>query len=227
MSIDIAITNRYNSLANDCCSLSCGNASKIANPLEGDVCLDLGSGRGDDVIRMAKMVGPSGYVIGIDMSTEMIDVARQKAEAEGLSNVEFIQSEIRRLPLPDSSVNLIISNCTLNHVQDKQMIWNEIYRVLAPGGQFVVSDIFAAEPVEEQYRNDPQAIAQCWGGAVTKEEYLEQVYSPGFDDIEILEESKPYPKGKAIVSSFTIIGLKADPNQAGGCGCGSGCGCKS
>jgi ubiquinone/menaquinone biosynthesis C-methylase UbiE len=125
-----------------------------------------------------------------------------------MQNVEFVKSELEELKLESGTVNLVISNCTINHASDKYRVWCEIERILKNSGRFVVSDIYALRQVPEIYRNDPQAVAECWAGAVTKEEYLDTLNRVGFKSIEILEESKPYKKGEVEVVSFTIAGKK-------------------
>jgi len=110
--------------------------------------------------------------------------------------------------LEDSAADLVISNCTINHSADKQGVWNEVFRILRIGGRFVVSDIYATAPIPEEYRNDLEAVAECWAGSVTKPEYLQMLLKAGFKEIRILEESQPYAKGKAEVCSFTISGVK-------------------
>lgn len=209
------INNRYSELADTECCLSCGGAINYAEPKLGEVCVDLGSGRGTDVLRMAESVGETGFVYGIDISDGMLEKARKNAEKFNIKNVEFIRCELEKLELPDNKVDLVISNCTLNHAENKQIVWNEIYRILKKGGRFVVSDIYATKPIAEEYRTDPVAIAECWAGAVTRNEYMQQLEKAGFATIEIIEESKPYAKGKAEVASFTIASKKAK-----GCGCG-------
>jgi arsenite methyltransferase len=124
----------------------------------------------------------------------------------GAKNTRFQKSELECLPLADKSVDLVISNCTINHASDKQRVWNEIARILKDGGRFVVSDIYSIGQVPDEYRNDPEAIAECWAGAVTRDVYLDQLGLAGLSGIEILEESAPYSKGKIQVSSFTIKG---------------------
>lgn len=208
------INNRYSELAESACCLSCGGAINYAAPLTGEVCVDLGSGRGTDVLRMAESVGETGFVYGIDISDGMLEKARRNAEKFNATNVRFVRSELEKIELPDKVADLVISNCTLNHASDKQAVWNEIYRILKKGGRFVISDIYATTAIAEAYRNDPVAIAECWAGAVTRVEYLQHLEKAGFDSIEIIEESSPYAKGKAEVASFTIAGKKA------GCGCG-------
>jgi ubiquinone/menaquinone biosynthesis C-methylase UbiE len=204
----IEINKRYSSLAEDDCCLSCGGAIDYSKPQKGEVCLDLGSGRGTDVLRMAEEVGINGFAYGIDIAVGMLKKAESTAKKMGVSNVKFIHSELDRIPVEDSSIDLIISNCTINHAKDKQSVWNEIFRVLKTTGRFVVSDIYSTEPVPEKYKTDPQAISECWGGSETKEVYLKQLQDAGFLNVEILEESQPYPKGGIEVVSFTIRGFK-------------------
>ena len=137
------INNRYSELAESDCCLSCGGAINYAEPKAGEVCVDLGSGRGTDVLRMAESVGETGFVYGIDISDGMLEKARLNAEKFGVANVQFVQSELEKLDLPDKVADLVISNCTLNHAGDKQAVWNEIHRILKKGGRFVISDIYA------------------------------------------------------------------------------------
>ena len=200
---------RYSLLAeDDNCCLSCGGAVNYSNASEGEVCVDLGSGRGTDVLRLAEEVGEKGFVYGIDVSEGMLKKAQKNANKLGIPNVKFLKSELEDLKVESNSVNLVISNCTINHASDKFKVWSEIERILKNSGRFVVSDIYALTEVPEQYRNDPQAVAECWAGAVSKEEYLDTLSRVGFKSIEIIEESKPYGKGKVEVVSFTIAGKK-------------------
>ncbi len=203
------INTRYSELAESECCLSCGGAINYAEPQEGEVCVDLGSGRGTDVLRMAESVGETGFVYGIDISDGMLEKARKNAEKFGATNVSFIRCELEKLELPDQTTDLVISNCTLNHASDKQAVWNEIFRILKNGGRFVISDIYATAPIADEYRNDPAAVAECWAGSVTRPEYMQQLEKAGFASVEILEESAPYAKGNAEVCSFTIAGKKA------------------
>jgi arsenite methyltransferase len=209
-----AINIRYSELAESQCCLSCGGAINYATPLPGEVCVDLGSGRGTDVLRMAEEVGENGYAYGIDISEGMLAKARAMALKFDVRNVSFIQSDLEKIELPDNTADLVISNCTINHSSDKQAVWNEVYRIVKKGGRFVVSDIYATNPIPEEYRNDPEAVAECWAGSVTKEEYLKTLAMAGFSNVEIIEESRPYAKGKSEVVSFTIAGKKP-----GGCSC--------
>lgn len=208
MEIKNAINERYTSLSETSCCLSCGGAINHAKAKPGEICVDLGSGRGNDVIKLADEVGESGYVYGIDISEGMIAKANANIQKFEVKNAKIIKAELERLPLEDNQVNLVISNCTINHASDKVAVWQEVHRILKPGGRFVVSDIYATSPIAEEYRNDPEAIAECWAGAVTRAEYLSMLEIAGFKNICIFEESKPYSKGKAEVASFTISGTK-------------------
>jgi arsenite methyltransferase len=202
------INKRYSELAETSCCLSCGGAINYSQAAEGEVCVDLGSGRGTDVMRLAETVGKDGFVFGIDISEGMIRKAVSTAEKLGIKNVEFIQSPLETLKLPDNKADLVISNCTINHSDDKQAVWNEIFRILKAEGRFVVSDIYALSPVPEEFRSDPVAISECWAGSVTREEYLGHLNKAGFKSVRVIEESAPYEKGKIMVSSWTISGVK-------------------
>ena len=202
------INKRYSELAESTCCLSCGGAVNHANAKPGEICVDLGSGRGTDAIRLAEIVGDKGFVYGIDISEGMIKKALSTAKQLDVKNVDFIFSSLEKISLKDNIADLIISNCTINHSSDKQAVWNEIYRVLKKGGRFVVSDIYSYDPVPDKYKNDPVAISECWAGSVTRDEYIEQINKAGFNSVDILEESKPYIKGEVMVISWTIEGTK-------------------
>jgi arsenite methyltransferase len=210
------IKSRYSELAESSCCLSCGGAINYSEPRPGEICVDLGSGRGTDALRLAEKVGDKGFVYGIDISEGMIRKAISTAERLGIGNVKFLQSTLESINLNDKVADLVISNCTINHSSDKQAVWNEIFRILKKGGRFVVSDIYSSEPVPEEYRNDPVAVSECWAGSVTRDEYLRQLNEAGFTDVKIIEESKPYEKGRIMVSSWTIAGIRSACN----CNCG-------
>ena len=203
-----SINERYTSLSETSCCLSCGGAINHAKPQPGETCVDLGSGRGNDVIRLAEEVGENGFVFGIDISEGMIAKANATLEKFEVQNARILKAELESLPLRDDSIHLVISNCTINHASDKPAVWSEVYRILKSGGRFVVSDIYAVQPIAEKYRNDPAAVAECWAGSVTRAEYLTMLEKAGFNDIKIFEESEPYAKGQAEVASFTISGRK-------------------
>jgi len=202
------INKRYSELAETSCCLSCGGALSYANAVPGEICLDLGSGRGTDVIRLAGTVGNEGFAYGIDISEGMIRKAVNTAEKLGVTNVRFMQSTLEKIDLQSGIADLVISNCTINHSSDKRSVWNEIFRILREGGRFVVSDIYSIEPIPEEFRNDPVAISECWAGSVTREEYLAHIADAGFHAPEVIEESSPYEKGKVMVSSWTISATK-------------------
>ncbi len=211
------ISTRYASLAEDTCCLSCGAALSYADPLPGEVCVDLGSGRGQDVLRMADAVGAGGHGYGVDVSAGMLTKARRTAQKLGIGNATFVQSELEAIALPDAMADLVLSNCTINHAADKAAVWAEVFRILKPGGRFVVSDIYSVEEVPARFRSDPAAVAECWAGAVVRQEYLATLEDTGFEAIRILEESTPYDKGAVQVASFTVAGRR----PGGSCCCGA------
>ena len=206
------IDKRYSRLADSKCCLSCGGAINYSEAAEGEICVDLGSGRGTDVLRLAEIVGKAGFVYGIDISEGMLKKARNTAVRIGITNAKFINSPLEKIDLPDNIADLVISNCTINHSSDKQSVWNEVFRILKKGGRFVVSDIYSVNPVPDEYKNDPVAVSECWAGSVTRDKYLEQLQKAGFNSIKVIEESTPYEKGKIIVSSWTIAGIKPSWN---------------
>ena len=149
------INNRYNVLAESTCCLSCGGAINYADAHPGEVCVDLGSGRGTDAIRLAESVGDDGFVFGIDISEGMIKKSKETASRLGITNVEFVKSTLRKYQSESNIADLVISNCTINHASDKQAVWNEIFRILKKGGRFVVSDIYAINPIPDEYQKRP------------------------------------------------------------------------
>jgi len=214
-----AIDQRYSKLAEQSCCLSCGKSIERVELRPGQVCVDLGSGRGTDVLRMAEAVGPTGHAYGVDLAGGMVDKARRTADKLGVRNATFLSSSFEQLALEDGIADWVISNCALNHAQDKHAVWREIHRVLRHGGRFVVSDIYAVDEVSAEWRNDPEAVAECWAGAVVREQYLEHVGTAGLVDIRVVEESEPYDKGQARVASFTITGRKPQGEQVACCCC--------
>ncbi|TVR40993.1 MAG: methyltransferase domain-containing protein [Bacteroidia bacterium] len=203
-----SIAKRYDTLSGQDCCLSCGGAFSFAEVRPGDVCIDLGCGKGRDVLRMATLSGEEGYAYGVDISDGMMDTAGKQAEILGLKNIGFVKSPLEEISLEDDIADVIISNCTINHSLQQDKVWQEIARLLKKGGHFVVSDIYAVETVPDAFRNNPEMVAECWAGAVTREVYFENVINAGLHSIEVLEESQPYEKGKIKVASFTIKGMK-------------------
>ncbi len=171
-------------------SLGCGNPVAIAELREGEVVLDLGSGGGIDVLLSARRVGPSGKAYGLDMTDEMLALARENASKAGVANVEFLKGEMEDIPLPDASVDVIISNCVVNLSPDKDAVLREAYRVLKPGGRFAVADIVTRGKMPSALRSNLLAWAGCVAGALEENEYREKLISAGFEtpEVETLRE---------------------------------------
>ena len=166
-------------------SLGCGVPTAVADLHEGETVLDLGSGAGADVLISARRVGPTGRAIGIDMTDEMLDLARANAAEAGVENVEFIKGYLEELPLPDASVDVVISNCVINLAADKTVVIREAARVLRPGGRLAVSDVIADPDLDDATRADVAAWTGCIAGALTEREFRTALADAGFEDIEI------------------------------------------
>jgi arsenite methyltransferase len=173
--------------------LGCGNPVAIASLKEGENVLDLGSGAGFDCFLAANKVGKKGRVIGVDMTPEMIEKARQNAKKGGYENVEFRLGEIENLPAADNSVDVVISNCVINLAPNKSRVFNEAFRVLRPGGSFMISDEVLTKELPSALRESVEAYVGCVAGAVKKEEYLEAIRAAGFREIRTVNEV-PYPE---------------------------------
>lgn len=170
--------------------LSCGNPTATANLRPGEVVVDLGCGGGLDVFLAAKKVGPAGRAIGIDMTPEMLARARQNASLQGFDNVEFHEANIEKMPLPDASVDCVISNCVINLASDKSSVFREIARVLKPGGRVAVSDIALKKPLPPELGNDLLAYVGCIAGAISIDDYLAGLKSAGFSDVQVIDTKK-------------------------------------
>ena len=166
-------------------SLGCGNPTAVAELRAGETVLDLGSGAGLDVFLSAKRVGPAGKVYGLDMTDEMLDLARRNQTKAAITNVEFLKGDIENIPLPDESVDVIISNCVINLSPDKPQVFAEAHRVLAPRGRFAVTDIITTRPFSAAEKTDMGAWTGCISGALSRDEYLEGLHNAGFSDIEV------------------------------------------
>ena len=164
-------------------SLGCGNPTALADLHEGEVVLDLGSGGGIDVLLSAKRVGPSGKAYGLDMTDEMLALARANQAKAGVTNVEFLKGEIENIPLPANAVDVIISNCVINLSADKARVLNESYRVLKPGGRFAVSDVVCRGEMPDAVRRSMELWVGCIAGALDAEEYQRLLAAAGFTDI--------------------------------------------
>src|SRR5829696_8745527 len=168
-------------------SLGCGNPTAVAELHEGETVLDLGSGGGIDVLLSARRVGHTGKAYGVDMTDEMLDLARRNQREAGVENVEFLKGTIEEVPLPDDSVDVIISNCVINLSGDKPSVFREAARVLPPGGRFAVTDIVADQDMDEATRRDMAQWTGCVAGALTQDEFRRELEDAGFEDVEIRE----------------------------------------
>ena len=166
-------------------SLGCGNPTALAELKPGETVLDLGSGGGIDVLLSAKRVGPTGKAYGLDMTDEMLDLARENQRKAGIPNVEFLKGEIEDIPLPDNSVDVIISNCVINLSADKDQVLREAFRVLKPGGRFAVSDIVVRGEVPAEIRRNMELWVGCMAGALEESEYLAKLTNAGFEVVSI------------------------------------------
>ena len=186
-------------------SLGCGNPTALAELHPGEVVLDLGSGGGIDVLLSAKRVGPSGKAYGLDMTDEMLALARENQRKAGVENVEFLKGEIESIPLPDESVDVIISNCVINLSADKGQALREAFRVLKPGGRFAVSDVVVRGQMPEQVRRSLELWVGCVAGALGEEEYRELLLRAGFESIGIeptriyqIEDARAFLEGSGL-----------------------------
>lgn len=170
----------------------CGNPVALASLKEGDVVLDLGSGAGFDAFLAAKRVGKTGQVIGVDMTPDMVAKAKENAKKGDYSNVEFRLGEIEKLPVEDSSIDVIISNCVINLSPDKESVFKEAHRVLKSDGRLMVSDLVLAKELPKELRDSIEAYVGCLAGAIKKEEYIKLITMAGFKDVKVISESS-YP----------------------------------
>jgi arsenite methyltransferase len=181
-------------------SLGCGVPTAVADLHPGETVLDLGSGAGADVLISARRVGTTGRAYGLDMTDEMLELARRNAAEAGAENVEFLKGYIEQIPLADASVDVVISNCVINLASDKTRVFAETARVLRPGGRFAVSDVVADPDMDDQTRADIAAHTGCIAGALTRTEYESGLVAAGFTDIEITETHRVHAQaGSAII----------------------------
>jgi len=225
-------------------SLGCGNPTALAELREGETVLDLGSGGGIDVLLSARRVGPSGKAYGLDMTDDMLALARENQRKAGVENVEFLKGEIEQIPLPDNSVDVIISNCVINLSADKDRVLREAFRVLKPGGRFAVSDVVTRGTIPEQIRRDVLLWAGCIAGALDENDYRMKFAAAGFEAIGIeptriydVADAREFLTGKGVdvdrlasqveakfMSAFVRANKpgSAATTQAGAC-CAPGC----
>jgi SAM-dependent methyltransferase len=187
--------------------LGCGNPTAIAELKAGETVLDLGSGAGVDVFLAANKVGPTGKVIGVDMTEEMVERAKNIASDYGYGNVEFRLGEIERLPLQDESVDAIIRNCVINLSPDKSKVFREAHRVLKPGGRLTISDIVSERALPDEIKNNPDAWACCIGGALQQQEYLEKIKEAGFEDVHIVSSKEFYVEGEGSQAPTKLLSI--------------------
>jgi SAM-dependent methyltransferase len=200
-------------------SLGCGNPVALASLKEGEVVLDLGSGSGFDCFLASKRVGDSGRVIGVDMTPEMINAARENARKGNYNNVEFRLGEIENLPVADGFVDVVISNCVINLSPNKKRVFEEAFRVLKPGGRLIISDLVLLSELPLVIKENADAYVSCISGAVKKEEYVNLIKQAGFQDVKVIEETAfPLeniindPEAKNLkIASIKIYGIK--PNK--------------
>lgn len=200
--------------------LGCGNPVALASLIEGETVVDLGSGPGFDSFLAARRVGQTGRVIGVDMTPEMIDKARENARKGGFENVEFRLGEIEHLPIADNSADAIISNCVINLVPDKKAVFADAFRILKPGGRLMVSDIVLLKELPQAVKESVAAYVGCVAGASIKADYIGAIEKAGFDPVEVVEEKQfPVklmandPTGKAVMESMDI--KEADATELG------------
>jgi arsenite methyltransferase len=237
MSDDYTTLEGYNADAD--LGLGCGLPTQFARIKKGDVVIDLGSGAGNDCFIARHETGETGKVIGIDFTAAMIDKARANAEARGFNNVEFRQGDIEHMPVTANSADVIVSNCVLNLVPNKHGVFNEIFRVLKPGGHFSISDVVLVGALPEGLRKDAEMYAGCVAGAIQKQVYLELIQASGFEQISIQkekaiiipddilinylskEEINAFKNGQTGIFSITVFAQKPISTQK--CSPGSGC----
>ena len=169
--------------------LGCGNPTALASLKSGETILDLGSGAGIDCFLASNLVGETGRIIGVDMTADMIDRARDNAKKNDLDNVEFRLGEIEHLPVADGTIDAVISNCVVNLSPDKPQVFSEVYRALKPGGRMMISDIVQLKPLPEKILKSIEAYVGCIAGASLKSDYISMIEDAGFRDIEILSET--------------------------------------
>jgi arsenite methyltransferase len=192
-------------------SLGCGVPTAVADLQEGETVLDLGSGAGADVLISARRVGPTGRAIGLDMTGEMLALARANAAEAGIENVEFVEGYLESIPLPDASVDVVISNCVINLAADKRSVLGEAARVLRPGGRFAVSDVIADPGMDDATRADMAQWTGCIAGALTEDEFRAALAGAGLTNVEI----RPTHRVHAAARSAIVRARKPAPTDAG------------
>ena len=218
-------------------SLGCGNPTALIELKPGETVLDLGSGGGFDVLLSAKRVGPTGKAYGLDMTDDMLALARENQRQAGVENVEFLKGEMEHIPLPDNSVDVVISNCVINLSADKDRVLREAFRVLKPGGRFAVSDVVVRGEVPDEVRKSMLLWAGCIAGALEEQEYTAKLAAAGFTGISVeptrvysatdakgfLSEAGLDVKAVAPLIEGKFISAFVRATKPAGCGCAPGC----
>jgi SAM-dependent methyltransferase len=208
LALDVARASaaRYGALSTSGESLSCGRALDAGAPRDGEDVVDLGCGRGADVVRAAHLVGPAGSATGVDASDRMVAAATEAVC--GVENARVVRGDLAAVPLPDRSADLVVSNCAINHAPDKGAVYREVFRLLRPGGRFAVSDVVSEEVLPESVRSDPAAWAACYGGSIPEADYLAAIGAAGFRDVVVVRRTDPYEKGGVRIRSVTVTGRR-------------------
>ena len=214
MSEDYTTLNGYNADAD--LGLGCGLPTQYAQIKKGDVVVDLGSGAGNDCFIARHETGETGKVIGIDFTPAMIDKARSNAEVRGFNNVEFRQGDIESMPITANTADVIVSNCVLNLVPNKDAVIKDIYRVLKPGGHFSISDVVLVGALPEGLRKDAEMYAGCVSGAIQKEVYMELIHANGFEQVTIQKEKAIIIPDDILINNLTADQIAAFNNGASG-----------
>jgi ubiquinone/menaquinone biosynthesis C-methylase UbiE len=201
------IVNRYTA-EDDQANLSCGGNISYLELKLGEKILDLGCGRGQETIEAARLIGNKGYAWGLDVTPHMIELAIKNAKLERIHNIDFILSTMIKIPMGENTLDVVMSNCAINHVEDKTRVYSEIYRLLKPGGRFIVSDIMTEFPLPQSIKEDPEAIAACFGGAITISEYESALKQAKFETVEVLKERRYLKNGYEMISR-TFRGYKS------------------
>jgi arsenite methyltransferase len=201
------IQNRYTVESKNTCNLSCGSNLNFLKIKEGESILDLGCGRGMETLEAALLTGQDGLAVGLDITQAMIDEALIVAEGVGAGNTRFYKGDIENLPFCDNFFDAVMSNCVINHAKDKGKVYREIFRVLKLHGRFVVSDAVTEHPLPDEIKSNPEAWAQCFGGAITEEEYLASIKEAGFSSFDILKRREYIKNGYPFIS-LTIRAYK-------------------
>ncbi len=214
MSEDYTTLNGYNADAD--LGLGCGLPTQFAQIKQGDIVVDLGSGAGNDCFIARHETGETGKVIGIDFTPAMIDKARANAEVRGFNNVEFRQGDIESMPITSNTADVIVSNCVLNLVPNKDAVIKDIYRVLKPGGHFSISDVVLVGALPEGLRKDAEMYAGCVSGAIQKEVYMELIHANGFEQVTIQKEKPIIIPDDILINYLTADQIAAFKNGATG-----------